>query len=192
MILVSTEASVAVLTGVLALLTAGIVALINSWITARAGIDENLRSRRLAAYPELWEATGAVSRWPRTEPTRDDLETLHESYRSWYYTKGGLFMSESTRARYGDVQELLATLLHHSPSGQTDRLTGDAYTDLMDTTSALRTALAQDLNTRQRSSLLSRQRQARWHETASKAAKVRKNRATRPESAFTPAQPNTQ
>ncbi|NGO43049.1 hypothetical protein [Streptomyces ureilyticus] len=180
----SAEMSRVLVTGGLALLTAFILALINNWISARAGVDENLRSQRLAAYPELWKETGAVSRWPRTEPTRLALEGLHRSYRSWYYSNGGLFMSEQARARYGDVQELLAALLHHSPSGPTDRLVENAYTDLMETTSALRTALTQDLDARQRRTPLTVWQRSRWHRDATKKAEARMNRALRPKSAF--------
>ncbi|MEV6412732.1 hypothetical protein [Kribbella sp. NPDC051718] len=168
----STELTRAVVTGVLALLTAGVIALVNSWISTRAGIDENLRDQRLAAYPELWKATGAVPRWPRTQPTRSQLQQLHESYRTWYYSKGGLFMSESARARYGDVQELLDALLQRSPDA-TGPLTATAYTDLMQTTSALRTAMTQDLDTRRRRSLLQRWQRTRWHHKAAVDAQLR-------------------
>ncbi|WP_328322653.1 hypothetical protein OHA70_28050 [Kribbella sp. NBC_00382] len=180
----STELTRGVVTGVLALLTAGVIALVNSWISTRAGIDENLRDQRLAAYPELWKATGAVPRWPRTEPTRGQLEQLHESYRTWYYSKGGLFMSESARARYGDVQELLdAVLQHKSPDGV---LTAGAYTDLMLTTSALRTAMTQDLDTRRRRSVLQRWQRARWHRKAAADAQVRIKRTAASSSPFEP------
>ena len=59
----SKDVSLAVVTAVLGLLTAGVLALINNWINIRAGVDENLRSRRLDQYPALWLATAVVSRW---------------------------------------------------------------------------------------------------------------------------------
>ncbi|WP_343968376.1 hypothetical protein [Kribbella koreensis] len=182
----SSELMRAVVTGVLALLTAGVIALVNSWISTRAGIDENLRDQRLAAYPELWKATGAVPRWPRTEPTRDQLEQLHESYRTWYYSKGGLFMSESARARYGDVQELLDAVLQHKSPDTSGPLTATAYTDLMLTTSALRTAMTQDLDTRRRRSLLQRWQRTRWHRKAAADAQLRIKQTAASPSPFKP------
>lgn len=182
----SSELMRAVVTGVLALLTAGVIALINSWISTRAGIDENLRNQRLAAYPELWKETGAVPRWPRTEPTRDRLKRLHESYRTWYYSKGGLFMSESARARYGDVQELLDAVLQHKSSDASGPLTAVAYKDLMLTTSALRTAMTQDLDTRRRRSLLQLLRRYLWHRKAAAKAKLRIKRTAASSSPFEP------
>ena len=45
----STQVLLAIVTSVLALLTAGILGLVNGWISARAGIDENLRSLSTAS-----------------------------------------------------------------------------------------------------------------------------------------------
>jgi hypothetical protein len=177
------EVSLAVVTAVLGLLTAGVLALINSWITTRAGIDVDLRSQRLKVYPTLWKATCAVSRWPRMKITRGQLEKLHEIYRSWYYDEGGLFLSESARARYGDVQQLIATLLEHQ-SPREYVLVEDLYTELMLTTSALRTALTEDLDTRRRRSVLETWRRSHWHNEAAKEAKARIKLARENKSAF--------
>lgn len=172
----STQVLLAIVTSVLALLTAGILALVNGWISARAGIDENLRSQRLELYPALWGATAAVSRWPRANISRDGLEELHSSLRSWYYAKGGLFLSDSARARYGDVQQLIATVLSHNGAA-TDMLVPSRYTDLMDTASALRTALTEDLDTRRRKSFWETRRRTRWHRAAAHNAQTRISRA---------------
>jgi hypothetical protein len=178
---VSAELSRTFVTAVLGLLTAGVLALVNAWITARAGVDEDLRTKRLEVYPSLWKATRAVSRWPRTDPTAADLDGLHRSLRAWYYGVGGLFMSESSRARYGDVQEMIAALLRRSPEAA-DHLRDDAYSDLMHITSALRTALTEDLDTRRRKSVRETLRRSRWHRQAARAARLRIERASQAES----------
>ncbi|MGR6320718.1 hypothetical protein Q2K19_22210 [Micromonospora soli] len=175
----STQILRVVATAVLGLLTAGILALVNSWISARAGIDETLRNQRLEFYPLLWSATAAVSVWPRTVLTRSTLNELHETLRSWYYTKGGLFLSESAQARYGDVQELIAALLTHDGDPD-DPLSDGSYTDLMRTASALRTALTEDLDTRRRKSIWERRRRSRGHASAAQAARERITRAKQP------------
>src|SRR5882757_5711146 len=97
----STHILLVIVTSVLGLITAAILALINSWVSTRAGVDENLRTQRLQCYPALWNATAAVPRWPRAEVTRGSLEKFHATLRSWYYTDGGLFLSEAARTRYG-------------------------------------------------------------------------------------------
>jgi hypothetical protein len=172
----SVQVWLAIITGVLGLLTAGILALLNSWIGTRSGIDENLRSQRLELYPALWSATAAVSRWPRVDLTRGTLEELHRTLRSWYYARGGLFLSGPARARYGDVQELIAALLTDNGNAD-DLLAEDWYTDLMKTASSLRTALTQDLDTRRRKSFWETRRRARWHAEEAKKAQTRISQA---------------
>jgi hypothetical protein len=174
---VSGDISLAVVTAVLGLLTAGVLAVVNNWINARAGVDENLRTRRLEQYPALWSATAAVSRWPSAVVSRGSLEDLHRTLRSWYYGQGGLFLSEQARARYGDVQELIAALLTVARGDASDVLAPNGYTDLMETASALRTALTQDLDTRRKKSAWDNRQRLRWHAGAAQAAKVRIARA---------------
>jgi len=94
-------------TALIALASAALLALLNAAISAKAGMDGVLRSERLAAYPPLWSKTQQVSIWPRVVVTRSAVELLHNDLRIWYYDKGGLYLSEAARARYGDVQELI-------------------------------------------------------------------------------------
>jgi hypothetical protein len=169
---VSSEAWLAIISGLLGLLTAGFLALLNAWISARAGVDEVLRSQRLTFYPRLWTITEAVSRWPRVTVTRGSLDELHHDLRSWYYASGGLFLSESARARYGNAQELIEALLTHA-GDPADALVSDEHTALMDTASALRTALTQDLDTRRRKSVVEKGRRAIWHHQQERKAQKR-------------------
>ena len=67
--------------------------------------------------------------------------------RQWYYGSGGLFMSEGSRDRYGDVQKLVGWLVA-GREDSADQVTGREYKYVMDRCSALRTALTQDLETR--------------------------------------------
>ena len=176
-----------VLQAILAVLTAGVLALFNAWIGARAGTDEKLRSERLAVYPKLWKATAAVSRWPRVTVTRGSLEELNGELRSWYYySKGGIFLSESARARYGDFQELISTILTHQDDVAAV-LVEDRYKDLMETASALRTALTEDLDTRRRKSFWQNRRRNFRHIINKRKAKTRISRAEEPTTpTFTP------
>ena len=168
----SAEASVAVVSGVVGLVSAFTLALINSGISARAGIDEELRTKRLKAYPALWKATRIASRWPRRTVCRSELEELHRTLREWYYTDGGMFLSETARARYGDLQELIAAAVAHS-GGSGAQLTPARYNDLMEACSAMRTAITEDLDTRRRKSWIETRRRARWHVRAHQAAQKR-------------------
>jgi hypothetical protein len=169
---VSADASVAVVSGVVGLLSAFALALVNSGISARAGVDEELRSKRLTVYPALWEATKAASRWPRSTVSRSDLDELHRNLRKWYYTGGGMYLSETARARYGDLQELIGTALTH-PGDPCSQLNRARYEDLMEASSAMRTAITEDLDTRRRKSWIETRRRNRWHSRAHRAAEAR-------------------
>src|SRR5437762_2234740 len=79
-----------------------ITAEVNSWLGGRAHTSEELRESRLKAYPSAWLLTAGFSRWPRTTATYADIEGSHRQLRAWYFQDGGLFMSENSRARYGD------------------------------------------------------------------------------------------
>jgi hypothetical protein len=177
-----------IVTSVLGLLTAGILALVNNWITARSGIDENLRNQRLKLYPALWASTSLVSWWPPGDPTRASLSDLRNSMRLWYYGEGGMFLSTRGKARYNEFQELIAALLAHSGHSD-DRPTNQSYIDLRDTASALRTALTEDLDTRRRKSMLERGRRTIWHHRAARSAKKRIERAGKPPCAWSKLRP---
>jgi hypothetical protein len=162
--------STSVVTGLIALISAGLLALLNAAISTRAGVDGTLRSERLKVYPPLWSKTQVVSRWPHGEVTRAALELLHSDLRTWYYCNGGMYMSEGSRARYGQVQELIEAMCQHATGTPQDVLVDAAYNDLMETCSAMRTALTQDLDTRRRKSVLVVLQRSRWHAVANKKA----------------------
>jgi hypothetical protein len=180
----STELTVALVTGVLALVSAGALAVVNNAITTRAGIDEELRSKRLEVYLRLWALTGAVSRWPEQRLSRSTLEDLHYRLRGWYYTDGGLFLSEAARDRYGDFQKLIAAVLAHAGDSAA-MLTPKRYGDLRDAASALRTALTQDLDTRRRKTRSEQRKRTEWHRKAALSAERCLQAATADESPFT-------
>jgi hypothetical protein len=158
----SPEVTVALVTGVLALVSGGALAVVNNAITTRAGIDEKLRDRRQGVYLRLWALTGTVSRWPKQQVTTSTLEDLHSRLRAWYYTEGGLFLSENARDRYGDLQDLIAAVLTH-PGDPAALLTKERYADFQDAASILRTALTEDLETRRRQTRSEERRRAARH-----------------------------
>jgi hypothetical protein len=130
-----------------------ITAIVNGWLAARARIGEELREQRLGPYREIWTQTALVSRWPWTDATYGRVKAFHVDLRQWYYADGGMLMSENTRARYGDVQDVAAALVAlGKPDG--DVLEPSHYEPLMEACSALRTALTEDLESRQQRSFL--------------------------------------
>ncbi len=74
--------------------------LIQIAISARAKIDESLRSGRISAYKLLWKKTSLLPLWHRaTEITYERLSGFRAESRDWYFIDGGwLFWTESRQA----------------------------------------------------------------------------------------------
>lgn len=115
-------------------------------------IDLDLRKRRIDAYATLWKATSALPKWPRDESLRyEDLRALSEGLRAWYYETGGMFLSRKTHAEgYGPLQGAIAQILREGRSGP---LTPGDYETVREKCSALRTLLADDIESRRASPL---------------------------------------
>jgi hypothetical protein len=128
---------------IIGLAVAAVLALINSWLTNREKVEEGVRDQRIRTYPSVWERTGVVSRWPRTDATREHASHLHLDLRTWYYSGGGLFLSEDARARYEHLQVLLEAIVAHEPD---EPLT--EYDELADAAHWFREGLAEDLRIR--------------------------------------------
>jgi len=139
-------------------------AYVQSALAARAKTGEELRDSRLDAYPPVWLVTAGLSKYPEAEITWSDLELQHLAFRTWYYTTGGLFLSARSRARYGDLQQVIgAYLVSHAARGRDAGVSRDDYEAIADTCSAFRTALTEDLATRRQRSLLLTLESRRWH-----------------------------
>ena len=136
-----------------ALAGGAITAVVNSWLAARARIAEELRGQRLDPYRDIWVQTALFSRWPWTDATYGRVRSFHVDLRQWYYADGGMLMSENARARYGHVQEVAEALVELGRPDD-DVLDAQHYRPLMQACSALRTALTEDLESRQQRSLL--------------------------------------
>ncbi len=109
-------------------------------------IDLDLRERRLKVYGELWEATGLLPQWPRaTGITYEDLLGFSASLRTWYYTKGGMYLSRSTQKSYTELQNALSEILAMKKSGP---ISPEHYDELRNHCSTLRTGLAADIQSR--------------------------------------------
>jgi hypothetical protein len=153
----------AVIAGIAAIVGGASVALVQGFVASRGKENEELRNWRLKVYPAVWRLTSTVPRWPQADPTHHDLWDLHLAFRKWYYESGGLYLSENARARYGEMQELLDAYLdgrdRDDETPFPHRAFGPAkadspYNALMDTCSAFRTALTEDLSTRRTKSVL--------------------------------------
>jgi len=161
-------------TAAIGLAAGAATAYIQSALAARAKAGEELRDERLDVYPPVWLKTSEISRYPPAEITWSDLEHLHLALRAWYYTSGGLFMSELTRARYGDRQDVIGAYLRKHHAHGPDARVGDRdYDAIAATCSAFRTAMTEDLATRKQRSFLLTVKSRRWHIRQHRKAEAR-------------------
>lgn len=129
--------------------TAAALALVNSWLAGRENVAEGVRNQRIATYPAVWNRTSVVSRWPRTDAGREQFLRLHEDLRRWYYAGGGLYLSTRARERYEHLQLVLEAVVSID-----DKQAGECYLAVMDAASYFRTGLTDDLETRERRSIV--------------------------------------
>ena len=110
-------------------------------------IDIDLRTKRIAVYEELWKSTAILPKWPRNKDvTYEQLLQFSETLRTWYFQKGGMYLSLSTHNNaYGPLQDALADVLKTQKSGE---VSGEDYEKIRLRCSALRTALASDIESR--------------------------------------------
>ena len=110
-------------------------------------IDLDLRKQRIAAYTDIWKATSILPKWPR-EPnvTYAQLLELSRTLRDWYFSGNGMYLSRSTHDKsYSALQDALTEVLRNQPDG---RITEAHYDRIRECCSALRTALASDIESR--------------------------------------------
>ena len=117
-----------------------------SFVGFSAAIDTDLRQRRVDIYGELWKLTALASMWPRnTDLEYEQVAEFSRLMRKWYFEKGGMFLSESARGAYGEVQKTNHALIEKKLSG---KVADTDYDSLRGVCSALRTALTVDLRSR--------------------------------------------
>jgi hypothetical protein len=113
-------------------------------------IDLDLRKRRIEVYTELWEATAVLPKWPRAQDvTYEAMLALSHTLRHWYFHRGGIYLSRTThRDAYAPLQDTLAEVLKTNSAGP---VSDEHYERIRTRCSALRTALANDIESRRES-----------------------------------------
>jgi hypothetical protein len=148
----------------------------NTWLANRSKVSEELREQRLKAYPNVWKRTAKFSRWPRNDVTNAELAEFERDLRTWYYDVGGLYMSENARIHYGHMQELVSAYREGREPAR--HVTPEAYKDLMESCSAFRTSLTEDLESRRQGSIVYSMKKSRERRKEDRVARARVKRAS--------------
>lgn len=116
--------------------------------------DKDLREKRVTHYEELWKLTGVFPKYGRQpEITYGEAQALTGKLRDWYFSKGGMFLSDEGRVAYFDFQEGLRAVLANPQLTSSESVDKPTYERLRRLGSGLRTALVKDVGTRKHSEL---------------------------------------
>ena len=115
---------------------------------ARRKLDQALRDERIRLYQLLWQTTGTLPLWPRAPISYGDLGLMSRELRDWYFDEGGIYLSQQSRARYGELQERVSSVLATQRARPADPVDADDYEDVRSRCSALRSSLTKDLSSR--------------------------------------------
>jgi hypothetical protein len=162
------------------LLVGAAAAWVRAVLAIREKVNEELRGRRIDAYPAVYRLTAALSLWPPARMNYEELFQLTLHLRQWYFTTGGLYLSARSRERYGEMKQLISAYLdefakeHEEEEGEEQyqrsahHVPPAVYDDLTITARAFRNSLTEDLETRRQRSLLwvvrSRQQHRKQHQ----------------------------
>jgi len=117
-----------------------------------AKYDMDLRNRRIEVYQELWKYLQPLAMYSRSKLFSKAVALqLHNDLRTWYFEVGGIFLSESTRDSYFNLQEKLREIEENQEISDDNNEIPD-FESLRKLGSTLRTAMARDVGTRSKGS----------------------------------------
>lgn len=133
--------------GVLGGVTGALTTLLQARKSLEAQYDIDLRKSRIDTYRELWSSLQPLAYWgPRSPLHEVGLRDLSRAMQSWYFGRGGLFMSAQTRTAYFRLHALLEeSAKHGSDDGRIDARVAEA---VKGQASKLRDAMTSDVATR--------------------------------------------
>jgi hypothetical protein len=144
----------AIIGAIAGVVTTYLGAILKFRVDLKSQYDKDLRDRRIEQYSDLWKLTGTFPKYARTkQPTHQDLQGLMVALRDWYFSRGGIFLSDAGRDAYFALQEELKLFSDSTDSSQAVVLDQATYERLRSKCSALRSALVRDVGTRKASEL---------------------------------------
>ncbi len=96
--------------------------------------------------------TDVLPMWPRATIRYGTLAQLSAALKTWYFEKGGIYLSRRSHKRYSAVQQALQVAL--TGANEDDRVSDEVYEAVRKKCSALRTEMTEDLLSRREGSRL--------------------------------------
>jgi hypothetical protein len=121
------------------------------WYDYKAMVYKELWQKRYETYKTLFLLTGILPLYPaKAEVTYEELFTMSEKMRNWYFEEGGLLLSANTRNKYFEVQKEIQKVLIGKNDETILQKIIDEYDFIRDKFSELRTEMTHDLMSRVR------------------------------------------
>src|SRR5688572_2484830 len=77
-----------------------------------AEYDKNLQENRLATYKELWAMLEPLAQYGRDQPvTYAVIRSISTDTRTWYFQKGGIYLTERSRKPYFAWKKVMQEVL---------------------------------------------------------------------------------
>jgi hypothetical protein len=117
----------------------------------QAKYDISLRDMRIDPYKDLWKRLEPLATYSPPGPlSYATINQLSAKLREWYFQVGGLFLSESSRKSYFELQKKIEKIV--SGHDQIDDIIPDDMVDeIKFKAHDLRSSMAKDVGTRQES-----------------------------------------
>jgi hypothetical protein len=133
--------------GVLGGATGALTTLLQARKSLEAQYDIDLRKSRIDTYRQLWSSLQPLAYYgPRSALREVGLRDLSRAMQSWYFGRGGLFMSAQTRTAYFRLHALLEE--GASTAADDGRIDARVAEAVKSQASKLRDAMANDVATR--------------------------------------------
>lgn len=138
---------------------AGLVSAILTHLSTRAKVrldlaaeyDKQLQESRLESYKELWAMLEPLAKYGRAAPvTYAVIRSISDKSRTWYFQKGGIYLTERSRKPYFKWKEVMQPVLDARDfADQPDiEIDPEHLKHILKAGSALRTALSDDIRTK--------------------------------------------
>ena len=134
-------------------------------------IDKELRDARIKAYKRPWKTLKDLSMHRSETPTFEELEGIVDGLTDWYYTEGGLYLTQHSQPAFVACVEAIRDASRAKRDDGTERRISEETREVLyELGSAFRTQMTLDLGSRFESEFRTQRHKRQRREAAEKSA----------------------
>ncbi|GAB3589794.1 hypothetical protein GCM10027446_03150 [Angustibacter peucedani] len=110
-------------TGVVVAVVTGLLGYRSARWQQRRELEVELRSQRLAAFKKLWALSEPLARYGFSATERQtyaSMTALSIALRHWYFSEGGMFLSDTSRDAYFAFQQAIEDAVAAAPDAEAE------------------------------------------------------------------------